>query len=207
MPERLRRPPGWAAGVEPADLEGGRWDYLILSSRAWGAYFDPRAWTRPQHSLHYRRYRELQEALEPVAEFAPSWDRAGPLLTVYRLQGADTAFRTAQRFLPRDATHANHEHLATPDGGPIRFSRRGQAVVFKDYFAPGRYRISLRTRPRSIRSWVHVATVDAREIATLALPGSGQVELPAADKYLFRVFLAAGCALHRVSVERIGTTP
>lgn len=191
-----------AGALEPPELESGEWEYLILSSRAWGAFFDPANWYKPQHSLVYERYRELQEGLETAAEFAPSWARSGPLLTVYRLDPPSPVYRSRARFRPGDVAHANDRRLAAAAGGPIRYSVGGQAVVFKDYFVPGRYRLELKTRPRAIRSLVRVATADNRWTGTLELTGAAEVELPARAKYLFSVYLPRGGRLFRVALSK-----
>lgn len=194
----------FAAIVDPAELASGDWEYLLLSGNAWGRFQDPDTWSRPHHPVMHERYEQLRR-LPEVTRQAPTWNRAGPLLSLHRLPEGKPRYRTRRRFRPADVAQASHPVLTAGGGGePIRFHRRGQSVVFKDWFESGRYRVKLKTRPRSRPAWLYVAGLAAGEVGTFQTKDAVEVELPARDKYFLRVFLPRRSELVQVTASRLG---
>jgi len=91
----------------------------------------------------------------------------------------------------------------------IRFRRRGQMAIFKDYLRAGRYRLRYEATNPHRTGFVHVVSRDNVEVGVFRLKGLQpiEVDLPAADKYLFRVFLAPRSELGGLALRRIGAAP
>lgn len=180
----------YAARLEVEEIRDPRWDYLLLARNAHVRFLREESRTKPHHDIYYRRYLELFE-LPLVEAFRPGLFRSGPELLLYRLDPEQPLHRRERRFGPADVSYFSDPALDRGPG-PVRFDRRGQWVLFKDYFEPGRYRVGVTPQPAGVRCWLHVVTRDNREIGQVELTPAAEIELPVRGKYFLRTFLSAG---------------
>lgn len=193
----------FAAWVEPEELYSGDWDYLVLARPAYGRFLDPDQ-LRREHQEEFRaRYLEMLE-LPKVVEFAPTALTAGPLLSVHRIEPEAPAYLDERIFLPDDATFISHKDLRRDGPGKwLQYTLRWQFAVFKDYFSAGLYKVEFGTNPPPREGYLHVIDRSNREVGTYDLLKPVEVELPADEKYLFRVFIAPPTRLYGVKVSKV----
>ncbi len=190
----------FAAWQDPEEMLEPRYDYLLLARPAYLRFVELGDGAA-EHELEYqRRYRRMFE-FEEVARFTPSLLRAGPLLTVHALGTEPPRFRRQRRFAPAAATFVSSpELLRDGPGTPLQFTYRWQYAVFKDSFRAGSHRAKLVMDPMPNEGYLHVVDRRNREVGTFDVLEPIAFELPADEKYLFRVFLAPPARLHELRV-------
>jgi hypothetical protein len=92
-----------------------RYDYVLLASTAYDRFGDPAALFQRHQERMARRYEEIFESFELVAEWPPSRHRLGPLLRLYK----PTPARPRRETLASSAgTAAGGVATATPAASP-----------------------------------------------------------------------------------------
>lgn len=200
----LWRQARYAARLTLDEIRDPRWDYLLLARNAHQRFLAEDKRLKPHHQVYAGRYQEMFD-LELVERFQPGWLRSGPDLLLYRTDPEQVRFLERRLFTAAEASYFSHESLAPADlGAPVRFTRRGQSVVFKEYLNAGRYNVSINSQRRGVESWLYVVTRENLEVGQRPLGPGAEIDLPHSTKYFLRVFLSPGGELHRLEVEPAG---
>ncbi len=184
-------------------------DYLLLAKSAYGRFLRDEILTKEHHFEISKRYREILDTFELIAEFPPSDTRRGPWLELYRIPNLPTP-QTPELTLPATAAFLPDGSMR-PKGSPvIRFTRPGQWALFKTPLATGTYRLQLqgsfKTPPR-----LRVLTLGG-EVLTENLREPFEIQLGKDDKVLVYVFAeeedrVEGLAVESPAIHRRVTLP
>jgi hypothetical protein len=115
-------------------------------------------------------------------------------------------FRGLERraFTSHDVYYFSHDSLIPAAAGErVRFTRRGQSVVFKEYLKAGSYNVRVNPQRQGVESWLCVVTRDNLEVGELELVPEARVQLPDSTKYSLRLFLAPGGELRSLEIEPV----
>ncbi|MDX1501739.1 MAG: hypothetical protein R3325_05200, partial [Thermoanaerobaculia bacterium] len=191
----------FAARMSLAEIRDPAWDYLLLSHSAYGRFLDPALWSQPHHQEFARRY-EAMFGFDLVREFTPGWFRAGPLLRLYRLDPEEIDYRRKRLFAADRADWVSDPQIReAPRPRRLRYTRRWQYALFKEYFDAGAYRARIEYRPREAEGYLHVVSREGREVGTFPMGPEVRLDLPEPGKYFFKVFLAPPTELFGLLVE------
>ncbi len=200
----------FATRVPLSEMQGGRYEYVLLASNAYSRFLEPKNLTQTHHRQLAARYAEIFRSFELVQEWIPEANRLGPGLRLYRIPlpascGPTASLPAPEAFVPDHAMRADRS---------VRYDVGGQWALFKRCFEPGRYRITLRGRivprgPSGPGGEIRVRDLEGGEIAVLPLEDRARVdfELPRRGKYFFYVYLPAGSRLRGVTVEATASPP
>jgi hypothetical protein len=138
-PEELfpARRPRFAARLEPQVLRDPQHDYLLLSSEAYGRFFDTENLENLASDQTARRYRDIFASTPLVREWTPSRFQDGPTLKLYRLDPPAPEYAGAARLDAAQALVSSASMRAS--GSEIRFEQAGQWALFKIRLGPGAY--------------------------------------------------------------------
>jgi hypothetical protein len=191
------RRPRFAARLEPQVLRDPQHDYLLLSSEAYGRFFDTGNLENLASDETARRYRDIFESTPLVREWTPGRFQDGPTLRLYRLDPAAPEPAGPGRL---DATQA---FVSSPgmkaSGAEIRFEHEGEWALFKIRLDAGAYRVRtdgsttgrLRVRVRE----------DESESVTAFASGEARFSIGQPRKVFLYLELAPGSRLDGVVIE------
>jgi hypothetical protein len=191
------RRPRFAARLEPQVLRDPQHDYLLLSSEAYGRFFDTENLENLASDETARRYRDIFESIPLVREWTPSRFQDGPTLKLYRLDPA------APETLGPGRLEAARALVSSPSmrssGSEIRFEQPGEWALFKIRLAAGAYgvhadgagagKIRIRTRE------------DEGETVTALENGTARLAIGAPRKVFLYIELETGSRLAGLTIE------
>ncbi|HVS63751.1 MAG TPA: glycosyltransferase family 39 protein [Thermoanaerobaculia bacterium] len=126
----------------------GSVDYLLLSSSAFGRFLREALLEAEHHDENARRYREVLEGWELVADVTPDRTQRGPALFLYRVPVRFPP--VAALDLPAASAWVSAQDMRRSSESPVRFTAPGQWVVFRGHLAAGRYRVRLLERDAGV---------------------------------------------------------
>lgn len=192
----------YAARLTLDEIRDPRWDYLFLARNAHLRFLIPEKRLYPHHEVFAERYETIFEEFELVQRFQPGQFRAGPDLLLYRIDPKEPRFVDRRSFSALEVTYVSDPALEP--GATIRFTRKGQSVVFKEYLQPGSYTVAVNPQPPGVEGWLYLITRDNHEVGQFSLSSSAaEVVLDRADKYLLRVFLSPGGELRSLDLATV----
>jgi hypothetical protein len=191
------RRPRFAARLEPQVLRDARHDYLLLSSEAYGRFFDSRNLEKLASDETARRYRDIFTTTPLVREWTPGRFQDGPTLRLYRLDPAAPNYPGSGRL---DAEQALVSAASMrPDGADIHFDRAGEWALFKTRLDAGAYRLRA---PGAAGGRLRVRTrEDDRETIAPLDNGLARFSLDRPRKVFLYLELEPGSRLSELTIE------
>lgn len=186
-----------------AELADPRNDYLLVAGPAYSRFLDPALHTKPFHREIQQRYEALFATHELVASFASSRTRRGPLLELYRLRAQETTPRDLPTVLGHLEGWPSTWTMRPQSDGATTFSAAGQDVTFRVVLPAEPLRFAVETGGAVAGSVALVSTAGVvLASGDLDERGTTQLDVPAAEKLLVRVALAAGAELRSLTISR-----
>ncbi|MCB1035818.1 MAG: glycosyltransferase family 39 protein, partial [Acidobacteria bacterium] len=173
-------------------------DFLLLAKPAYGRFLQDEELKEAHHFEISRRYQEIFDSFEKLAEFAPSATRRGPWLELYRIANlqappvSSRTFTAAEAFVPDGAMRPKKTKA-------VRFTAPGQWVAFKGTFDPGPYRLA----PEgtfSIAPRIEIRDLD-NQVLVSDLSEPYETRIPTADKLLVYLYAHPDDRLTGLAVE------
>lgn len=184
-----------------AELTKPEIDLLVLSSGAWGRFFEPQRQVEPDLEEVRARYREVFDTFPLLASFEPGPLRLGPVVRIHRVRRDE---------LPIDARRTlTVDYVFVPD--PARIDWQARRVLFtaegdwcqvKGFFEAGPSALQVQGEVVGTGGRVTVRSLDNREVAMVELNRDDVAlfELREPGKYFFYIELPPGSHLRRVTI-------
>lgn len=200
----LWRQARYVARLTLPEIRDPQWDYLLLARNAHQRFLSEGKRLKPHHEIYAQRYEEIF-GFELVERFQPGPLRSGPDLLLYRSDPEEIVLLDRRLFSAADARYFSDPALVPGEvEAPIRFTRRGQSVVFKEYLRAGRYNARINPQANGVEGWLFVVSRDNLEVGERSLDLGAEIDLPHSTKYFLRVFLAPGGELSELEIEPLG---
>lgn len=196
----LRRP-RFAVRIPMSELADPRYDFLLLSSQAYGRFLRPDRAQREDITAPRERYRALFAAFPMVAEWRPRWLQAGPTLHLLSLDPEPRPF-VERAVLGGGEALLAADRMRPPGTPEVAYGTPGDWSLFKAYLPAGPLRFEVAGdlvpggRLRAVDRLGGMAVE-----AQVGADGSGRLELPEAAKYFLYVELPASSRLRTLTLE------
>jgi hypothetical protein len=207
----IRLPGGRFIGGMPSDqVVRPEIDLVILSSGAFGRYFEPQRAVGPDYFEIRERYRGIREEFPLLARFQPSRARLGPTVELYRPLREPTPYLSEMRF-PVTYAFVPRKSMLLAEEGRIAFDRDGDWCQFKGFFRAGRYRLRAPgwagNSVTAGEGRIDLRNLENELLAVLEPDASGALELslPEDGKYFFYLFPPSGNRISGLEIRRFET--
>lgn len=190
----------FAARVEPAEMFGGRYDFVLLADSAYGRFLDPENLRKEHQKIYAERYRRLL-ALPEAWSFDPGKTRLGPAFSLRRLDPAAILYRNGRDLAAAEAAFLSDPAMRPAGAAAIEYSAPGQWALFKDYLEAGRYEVGVAGEAIA-GGGVRVVNRDNEPRAQIALgAAAGTLTVPVREKVFLYVELPPGGKLVRLTLR------
>jgi 4-amino-4-deoxy-L-arabinose transferase-like glycosyltransferase len=195
------RRPRFAIRIPREELESREYDFLFLAAGSYNRFLRAENLDDPALEAFAERYRRIFARYPLVREWSPGRFQDGTELRLYRLDPEPVRWRDRRVFGPGDALLRSPEMAPGAEGGAIRYTAADQWSLFKEYLAPGRYRLRVATDAPEGR--IEVRDRANRVLAEVPWRAGAPVELdvPEPEKLFLYVHLPAGSRLDRLAVR------
>ena len=191
----------FAAASSRRTLWSGRYDLVLLSGTAYSRFLEPENRRQERQRIYAERCRE-RLAMPELQAFESGRSGLGPGCWLRRLERPSTALRTSRDFTTADAAYVSDESVRQQGGAPVAFTEAGQFVLFKEFFAAGRY-VAAVDGDSLAGGVLQAVGLDGTVLGEASLPvtGNAEISLQGSGRVFFYLKLLPGATLRGLRIH------